>query len=127
LYPLNDIRAVDLPGKGKGTFLAVLAEFERTTACFCSLGEKGKRAEEVADEVAGQIKEFIKSPGCIDRYLADQLLVPLSFASDSSKLITSEITSHLLTNAEVIQQFLPVIIDINGELGEPGEVIIIPR
>jgi len=125
-YPLNDIRSAVLPGQGKGTFLTVLLEFEKTTACFTSLGEKGKRAEIVADELVKQVEEYLNTPGCVDLYLPDQLLIPLSFANGQSSIQTPKITLHLITNAEIIQQFLPVRIFIEGARGKPGKVMITP-
>lgn len=103
-----------------------MLEFEKTTACFTSLGEKGKRAEIVADELIKQVEEYLNTPGCVDAYLPDQLLIPLSFASGKSNIQTPKITLHLLTNAEIIQQFLPVRFTIEGEIGKPGKVVISP-
>ncbi len=125
-YPLNDIRSAVLSGQGKGTFLTVLLEFEKTTACFTSLGEKGKRAEIVADELVKQVEEYLNTPGCVDAYLPDQLLIPLSFAHGQSSIQTPKITLHLITNAEIIQQFLPVRFTIEGGIGKPGKVVISP-
>ncbi len=125
-YPLNDIRSAVLSGQGKGTFLTVLLEFEKTTACFSSLGEKAKRAEKVADELVKKVEEYMSGPGCVDAYLPDQLLIPLSFAHGQSSIQTPKITLHLMTNAEIIQQFLPVRFSIEGDMGKPGKVIISP-
>jgi RNA 3'-terminal phosphate cyclase (ATP) len=115
-----------LSGQGKGTFLTVLLEFEKTTACFSSLGEKAKRAEKVADELVKKVEEYMSGPGCVDPYLPDQLLIPLSFANGQSSIQTPKITLHLMTNAEIIQQFLPVRFSIEGDMGKPGKVIISP-
>lgn len=125
-YPLNDIRSAVLSGQGKGTFLTVLLEFEKTTACFSSLGEKAKRAEKVADELVKKVEEYMSGPGCVDAYLPDQLLIPLSFANGQSSIQTPKITLHLMTNAEIIEQFLPVRFSIEGDMGKPGKVIISP-
>ena len=125
-YPLNDIRTNSFPAKGKGTFIVLLLEYENTSACISSLGQKGKRAEDVADEVVAQVEEFHKSCGCMDKYIADQLLIPLCFSTGVSSFNTSQVTHHLLTNAKVIQEFLPVKITINGEIGKSGLVTIDP-
>jgi RNA 3'-terminal phosphate cyclase (ATP) len=55
------------------------------------------------------------------------LLLPLSFADGVSTLRTSRVTSHLLTNAEILQLFLPVKIAIEGEIGVTGIVRIVPQ
>lgn len=123
-FYLNDIRLVELPARFKGTMLLLLAEFEKSQASYFSLGEIGKPAERVADDAVDQMEEFLSTDGAIDQYLADQLLLPLALARGQSELRTSKITQHLLTNAEVIRQFLPVTINIAGRLGEAGLVSI---
>jgi len=40
-------------------------------------------------------------------------------------LCTSEVTTHLLTNADVIRQFLPVDITLSGTLGEAATIRVI--
>ena len=65
--------------------------------------------------------------GAIDEYLADQLLLPLAFASGTSSFKSSKITHHLKTNAEVIKKFIDVQIDIYGIIGQPGLVTIQPQ
>jgi RNA 3'-terminal phosphate cyclase (ATP) len=121
------IKIVELPSPVKGTLLLLLAEFENGRACYFSLGELGKPAEKVADEAVDRLEEFLESDGAIDQYLADQLLLPLSFADGVSTLRTSRVTSHLMTNAEILQLFLPVKIAIEGEIGETGIVRIVPQ
>jgi RNA 3'-terminal phosphate cyclase (ATP) len=125
-FPLNDIRVGSFPAVGKGSFLILLLEFESSTACFSVLGKKGKRAEEVADEVVIQIEKFMDTSGCVDSFLPDQLLIPLSLAKGVSMIRTSKITHHLVTNAEIIQHFLPVRFSFEGKMDQPGMVTIIP-
>jgi RNA 3'-phosphate cyclase len=126
-YRLNDIRISELPSRFKGTFLLLLAEFEHSQACFFSLGALGKPAERVADEAVDALVEFLATDGAIDAYLADQLLLPLAYASSGSQLRTSRVSNHLLTNASVINTFHPNCIQIRGSYGEPGDIIIHPR
>ena len=126
-YPLNDIRTATLPAVGKGTFLVVLVEFKDSAACFSSLGKKGKWAENVADEVIDQVEGFMDGSGCVDPFLPDQLLIPLCLSKATSRILTSKITSHLLTNAEIIRHFLPARIDINGKPGKSGLLTINPE
>ena len=126
-YRLNDIRISELPSRFKGTFLLLLADFEHSQACFFSLGALGKPAERVADEAVDALVEFLATDGAIDAYLADQLLLPLAYASSSSQLRTSRVSNHLLTNASVINTFHPNCIQIRGSYGEPGDIIIHPR
>ena len=120
------IETTSLPAHNKGTFILLLAQFEKSQAVYFSLGELGKRAERVADEAVEQLLEFLATDGAIDPFLADQLLLPLALADGPSEIRTSKVTQHLLTNAQVIRAFLPVEIDIDGEMGAPATVKITP-
>ncbi|QKT04609.1 RNA 3'-terminal phosphate cyclase [Ectothiorhodospiraceae bacterium 2226] len=121
-----DIELASLPALSPGTVLVLLARFEHAQACFFALGARGKRAERVADDAVDELLRFLATDGAVDRWLADQLLLPLALAERRSAFRTSEVTLHLLTNAEVIRSFLPVAIEIEGELGEPGTVRVEP-
>ena len=123
-YEKVDLEESPIAGKGKGTFVHLLAEFEHAQCCCDALGARGKPAERVADEAVEQLLAFLGSDGAIDEHLADQLILPLSFASGISRLRTSRITPHLQTNAEVVGRFLPVEVHIKGDLGEAGEMKI---
>lgn len=125
-HPLQDLKVKHIPGHGKGAFILLLARFETSQACYFSLGERGKRAEVVADEAVDQMLEFLHTDGCVDKYLADQLLVPLALAEGPSRIRVPVITSHLVTNAEIIQKFLPVHITFSADIGAPGIVEVEP-
>ena len=78
----------------------------------------------MADEAADGIAAFLAGDGAVDPWLADQLILPLAVAGGDSELRTAKVTEHLLTNARVVKEFLPVQIDIAGEAGEPGTIRI---
>ncbi len=128
LYPIckdAKIKTLALPSPGKGTFIQLTAEFTNGAhTCYSALGAPGKPAERVADEAVDLLLAFLETDGCVDQYLADQLLLPLSMINGTSSFRTSSVTQHLLTNAHVIKQFLPVDIEIDGALNEPGWVKI---
>ncbi len=119
------LKTLDMPSPGKGTFVQLEAAFSKGgRACYSALGAPRKRAEKVADEAVSQLTTFLTADGCVDQYLADQLLLPLSMIPERSQFRTHKITQHLLTNAHVIQQFLAVEIHIEGVLGGPGLVCV---
>ena len=120
------IEVVRMPAHSRGTMLLLLAEFERSRCCTYALGARGKPAEQVADEAIADLEAFLATGAAVDPYLADQLILPLALASGSSELYTSRVTQHLLTNAEVLRRFLPVQVEISGEVGAPGVVLIEP-
>jgi RNA 3'-terminal phosphate cyclase (ATP) len=121
-----EIDIIQLPSKRKGTMILLKAVLEKSQACYVGLGERGKPAEIVADEASEELLAFLTTDGAIDEYLADQLLVPLTFTPGISELRTSKVTQHLITNAEVIQAFTKTEIEIHGELGEAGLIQIRP-
>ncbi len=121
-----EIDVVRMPSRFKGTMLLLLAIFESSQCCFFSLGERGKPAERVADEAADALEAFLETDGAVDPYLADQLLLPLAFSGQESQLRTSMVTRHLITNAEIIHQFLPGRIQVMGQVGQAGSVHIRP-
>lgn len=121
------IEVREVPSAGKGTFLLLLAAFEGGgRACFDSLGALGKRAEKVADEACDALLEFLRTQGAVDSHAADQLLLPLALASGQSQFHVPAVTSHLLTNARVIELFIPNSIRIAGEPGAEGVVTVTP-
>jgi RNA 3'-terminal phosphate cyclase (ATP) len=120
------IESVEMVSPGKGTLLLLQAEFEQSTCCYFSLGAPGKRAEQVADEAADQLEMFLATDGTLDEYMADQLILPLTFANGPSRFRTARITRHLLTQAELIPLFLPAQITVEGAEGQPGTVAISP-
>jgi RNA 3'-terminal phosphate cyclase len=91
-------------------------------AGFSALGARGKPAEQVADDAAEAYLAFRESGAALDRHLADQMLIYLALAEGPSSLTTEAVTSHLLTNVWVIEQFLGPIFEIRGVLGERGEI-----
>jgi RNA 3'-terminal phosphate cyclase (ATP) len=127
LTPLSkqiEIEMVQLPSPSRGTFVLLLAEFEDSQGCFCGLGARGKPAERVADEAADGLLDFVGTDGAVDPHLADQLVLPLALAPGPSELRTSRVTQHLLTNAAIVKMFLPVAIEIEGQIGQPGFIRI---
>jgi RNA 3'-terminal phosphate cyclase (ATP) len=68
-----------------------------------ALGEKGKRAEQVAQEALDMLNS---EKGDVDCHLADQLLLYAALADGSSSYRTSMMTEHLRTNAGVISKFI---------------------
>jgi RNA 3'-terminal phosphate cyclase (ATP) len=91
-------------------------------AGFTALGARGKPAEQVADDAVQEYLAYRARGAAVDRHLADQILIYLALAKGSSSFTTEAVTSHLLTNVWVIEQFLGPTFQINGALGERGEI-----
>lgn len=119
----GEIQVMDVPARNPGTLVFLLGVGKNSLAGFSSLGVRGKPAEQVADEAADDFFHFLESRAAFDPHLADQLLIYLACVPGKSHFTTSEVTQHLLTNAWVIEKFLPVKFEIQGGLSEPGSVI----
>jgi RNA 3'-terminal phosphate cyclase (ATP) len=96
-----------LEAYGQGTVIALLARFAGGSGCHFALGAPGKRADAVGAEAAQELRRYIAGAAAVDRYLADQLLLPLALVPGRSTYTAERITNHLLTNAMVIRSFLP--------------------
>jgi len=119
-----DISITNASAIGQGTVVFLLAEFEGSVAAFTSLGERGKRAEQVAEEACRELLDFLKSDAAIDKYLADQLIPYVALVDEDSSFTTSCISQHLLTNIWVVEKFLPGQFEVRGREGEKGEVSV---
>ncbi len=121
-----EIRVIyDAPSIGQGSFMFLLAEFQRVLAGFSSLGARGKPAEKVADEAVDSLKSYVKSDGCVDPHLADQLVPFMALAKGNSSFTTTEMTEHLFTNLWVIGHFMETKIQTRGDSGGAGRVDIL--
>jgi RNA 3'-terminal phosphate cyclase (ATP) len=110
------LREEQAPARGRGSFVFLWGPH----AGFAALGAKGKPAEQVAAEAAWAYKNFIASRAAIDSHLADQISLYAALADGDSIFTTEVITSHLLTNIWVIEQFLGVRFEIQGQLQGKG-------
>lgn len=90
-------------GPGAGIFLT--AEYEHSRAGFGAVGAVGLPAERVAQMAVQDLLDFHGNGAPVDSFLADQLLLPMALASAPSQYRAAGITTHLTTNAWVIEQF----------------------
>lgn len=119
-----EVRRADWQG-GPGCMLGVELPTEPAPTFLFALGERGKPAEAVADEAATQVEAFLNAePLGVDEHSADQLLLPLALAQGPSQFRVASLSSHLLTNADIIGHFLERAIAMEGNEGEPGVVHI---
>jgi RNA 3'-phosphate cyclase len=79
-----------------------------------SLGEKGKKAEEVGKEAADNLLREINSGAAVDKHLADQLIPFLALCGGIIR--TSEITNHVKSNIYVAEKFLDVKFEIKDKI-----------
>jgi RNA 3'-terminal phosphate cyclase (ATP) len=119
-----EITVAEAEASGMGNFVLLVADAGGIPAGFSALGERGKPAERVADEVVDALLDFLKTEAACDPHLADQLILPMALAGGTSRLTISRVTAHLLTTVRIVQQALGCPVQIGGEEGSPGHVTI---
>ena len=100
--------------KGPGNAFVLEIQTEHVTAIFTGFGERGRPAEEVAQEAVDSAKAWMEAHVPVDEYLADQLLLPIVLAGAGS-FRTTKPSLHTTTNAGVINRFLPKRISMQQE------------
>ena len=93
-------------------------------AGFSCLGRPGLAAEKVAKAAVADCLAFIENRAEVGQHLADQLLLPLALSRGRSSFTTNILTSHTITNAQLLRRWLDVEIEISGTAGKTGHVTV---
>jgi len=97
-----------LISEAPGTVVQLIGHFScGSRIVYSILGKKGQSAEEVAEVVCGDFLEFLDTPGNVDMYSADQLMIPLALAAKGGKYIAPKSTNSLKATAAAVEAFLP--------------------
>jgi RNA 3'-terminal phosphate cyclase (ATP) len=116
-WPRDWMKAESVEGsRGPGNVVTIEIECEQVTEVFTGFGERGVRAEAVAEKAAQQARRYLASEAAVGEYLADQLLIPMAMAGGGS-FTTSPLSRHATTNIEVIGKFLDVAIE-TSQIGD---------
>lgn len=99
---------------GPGNSVSIALRFAAITEVVSTLGERGKRAEDVAQDAVQQAFAYLHHDAPVGEHLADQLLLPLALAGGGT-FRTTPPSEHTRTNAEVIEQLLPVAITLRPD------------
>ena len=78
-----------------------------------ALVEKQKSSEEIGKEAAQELKVEMETGAAVDKYIADMLIQYMGILP-GSEIRTSEITNHAKTNVYVVEKFLDVGFNIEG-------------
>jgi RNA 3'-terminal phosphate cyclase (ATP) len=99
--------------RGAGPANVLLVEIERAAGreLVSVFGEKGLRAERVAEQACDEIAAFLAADVPVGVHLADQLLLPLA-VTGGGRFRTLPLSLHATTNIATIQAFLDVSIEI---------------
>ena len=91
----------------RGTAAMIEIESTDVTELFSRIGERGVRAEVIAENAANEAIAYLDTRAPVGEHLADQLLIPLALAKGGS-FSTGVLSLHTQTNIEVIRKFLDV-------------------
>lgn len=94
-----------------GNVVMIELESEHLTEIITSVGERGVRAETVAEMAALEAAKYLATGAPVGEHLADQLLIPLALARGGS-YITGPLSLHTTTNIAIIKKFLDVEINV---------------
>ena len=108
---------------GPGFVLTAEVASDQIIETFTGFGERGVRAEQIADAVVDQARHYLAIGAPVGEYLADQLLLPLALAGGGGFRATG-LSRHTQTNIDVIQRFLPVRIQTQTAETKGSEVRI---
>ncbi len=103
----------------------LMLEIERAGAHPCrelvtAFGEKGVRAEVVAQRACDELAAFLAARVPVGEHLADQLLLPMAVAG-GGQFRCAPLSLHATTNIETIQRFL----DIAVRVEEHGTSVLV--
>ena len=87
-----------------GSTITLFSEFEKTIIGTDKLGAIGKKAEVVGEECAKELDYELKSIGCVDTNMVDNLIPLLGMLG--GKILTSNINDHAKTAMWVTEKFL---------------------
>ena len=118
----SELRAGDLSGaRGPGNVILLEVECEHVTEVFCGVGEKHRRAERVAGDVAEEARRWIEAHVPVGEYLADQIVLPMAIAG-GGVFRTMPLSLHTTTQMALVERVLGS--KITTETGDDGSVTV---
>jgi RNA 3'-terminal phosphate cyclase (ATP) len=100
--------------RGQGNACFVFIESQALVEVFTGIGERGVRAEAVAQRTAGAARRYLAAEVPVGEHLADQLLLLYALAGRGA-FCTLPPTGHTRTQVEVIGKFLDVAVRLESE------------
>ncbi len=121
-WPRSCLRGERLPDDcGPGNVVVLEVESEALCEVFCGFGEKGVRAELVAEGAARRAAKYLEAGVPVGEFLADQLLLPMALAGGGA-FRTVEPSLHAKTHADVLKTFLGTRVRAEPEEGDSWRI-----
>ena len=89
---------------GPGNAVTITLEHDHIVEVFTGFGEKGRTAENVAEGVVRDVRDYLAHGKPVGEQLADQLLIPMALGGVSA-FATCAPSAHFTSNAAVIETF----------------------
>jgi RNA 3'-terminal phosphate cyclase (ATP) len=103
-------------GQGPGNVVVATVESEHVVEVFTGFGERGVRAETVAEGVANEVARYLAAGVPVGEHLCDQLLLPMALGAGGA-LRTTTPTEHSRTHAAVLEIFLGTRVTFREDAG----------
>ncbi len=103
LEPVWDV--LELPATSPGYFSQVDLVFEQSRASFDALGSRSVRPEVAGERLALACLRFLEGEAAVDRFVADQMVVPMIASGQGGRVSTEAVTDGLLAAVETAQLF----------------------
>jgi RNA 3'-terminal phosphate cyclase (ATP) len=104
---------------GPGNVVMIQIQSEHVSELFTSFGQRGVRAEKVADQAWRSARQYLDAGVPVGDHLADQLLLPMGIGAWQGRgggaFRTVPLTPHSLTHIEVLKQLLDVPIETSQD------------
>ena len=91
--------------RGPGNIVMIEIESDQVTEIFTGFGQRGLRAEAVAEQAVKDARQYLKTHAFAGEHLADQLVLPLAIAGGGS-FTAVRLSRHLTTNVEIVRKFI---------------------
>ncbi len=92
---------------GPGNIVSLRITSEHGCEVLTGFGQKGVRAESIANRLVKEVRRYLTSGVPVGEYLADQLLLPFALAG-AGQFVTMRPSTHTMTNMVVIEAFTNV-------------------
>jgi RNA 3'-terminal phosphate cyclase (ATP) len=108
------LKVEEASAHGPGNVLFIEIESDHVTEVFTSFGERGLRAEAVAERAVTEVRRYLAAGVAAGEHLADQLLLPLAL-TNGGVFTTLPLSRHARTNIETIGKFLSTKIRVSND------------
>jgi RNA 3'-terminal phosphate cyclase (ATP) len=112
----EDCSSIEVRG-GPANILMIEIERAGCRELVTGHGEKGLRAELVAERACDEMQHYLDANVPVGTHLADQLLLPMALAGGGRFRTLGPLSLHAATNIETIQAFLDVPIRVEEAAG----------